>query len=243
MKYRYQEWTALSMQQCGGQAGAVKKKPMRRGDVPCIRHDAQIISAGIGRPLGSAAIQMVEVPQEGPSLTRWPSRVLSVIGLAELGVGVLLIFFISICIVVGVFFRYVLGSSLVFVEESVTIAFIWVTFLGASVAVKMRRHIVITTIAGLFGNRFRAYLDLFCNIFVLAVAVVVAIFATQYIEPQNRSLTVSLPFNFPRGWVFSIPTLYAMVSIALTQIAYVVDSAVRILRPAPPRQPLTILGG
>jgi len=168
--------------------------------------------------------------------------VLAVIGLAELGIGVLLVFFISICIVVGVFFRYVLGSSLVFVEESVTIAFIWVTFLGASVAIKMRRHIIITTISGLFGERARNYLDLFCNVFVLVVAVVVAVFATQYIEPQNRSLTVSLPVNFPRGWVFSIPTLYAMASIALTQIAYVVDSANRVMRPSLARPPLTILG-
>lgn len=170
-------------------------------------------------------------------------RVLASIGVIELTLSVILVFFISITIVVGVFFRYVLGSSLVFVEEAVTISFIWITFLGAAVAVKMRRHIVITTLSIFKGTKSRIYMSIFCDFFVLIVAVIICVFAIRYIEPQNRSLTVSLPVNFPRGWVFSIPTLIAMASIALTQLAYLMDSLVRLRDSNQEREPMKILGG
>lgn len=168
---------------------------------------------------------------------------LSFLGRIELVLAVVLVFFITVVIVVGVFFRYVLGSSLIFVEESVTISFIWVTFLGAAVATKLRRHIVITTFSIFAGNKTKEFIGIFSNVFVLIVAIIVAAFATYYIEPQNRSQTVSLPFNFPRGWVFSIPTLVAMVSISLTQIAYILDSVIRLRHPHRGREPMTILGG
>lgn len=170
-------------------------------------------------------------------------RTLAAMGVIELTLSVILVFFISVTIVVGVFFRYVLGSSLVFVEEAVTISFIWITFLGAAVAAKMRRHIVITTLSMFKRGKSRIYTSIFCDIFVLIVAVTVCVFAIRYIEPQNRSLTVSLPFNFPRGWVFSIPTLIAMASIALTQLAYLMDSVVRLRDSNQEREPMKILGG
>lgn len=131
---------------------------------------------------------------------------------------------------------------MVFVEESVTIAFIWTTFLGAAVATKMRRHIIITSISGAIGPGVQRYLDLFSSVFVFFIAIFIAYFATQYIEPQNRSLTVSLPVNIPRAWVFSIPTIYAMASIALSQLLFVVDSVVRLTHPRVERPPLTIMG-
>ena len=178
-----------------------------------------------------------------PSPLNTLKRILASMGVVELTLSVIFVFFISITIVVGVFFRYVLGSSLVFVEEAVTISFIWITFLGAAVAAKMRRHIVITTLSIFRGAKSRIYTSIFCDVFVLLVAITVCVFAIRYIEPQNRSLTVSLPVNFPRGWVFSIPTLIAMASIALTQLAYLMDSVVRLRNPGQDREPMKILGG
>ena len=185
---------------------------------------------------------MTSHQQHSPSSLAVFRRVLTSIGIVELTLSVILVFFISITIVVGVFFRYVLGSSLIFVEEAVTISFIWITFLGAAVAAKMRRHIVITTLSIFKGSRPRIYASVFCDLFVLIIALTVCVFAVRYIEPQNRSLTVSLPLNFPRGWVFSIPTLVAMASIALTQLAYLMDSVVRLRDPDQSREPMKILG-
>jgi hypothetical protein len=45
---------------------------------------------------------------------------------------------------------------------------------------------------------------------------------------QNRSNTVSLPINIPRGWVFAIPTFLALTSIAATELLFLAENLSRV---------------
>lgn len=177
--------------------------------------------------------------------SRWIDRAAAMVrllGRAELAVAVILVFFIAAAVTAEVFSRYVLGSSLIWVEEAATISFIWMTLLGAAVAAKMNRHIWIETFGKHLGPRGQVLLAAFGRAFVLFMALLIAVYATGYVETQNRSTTVSLPVNVPRGWVFAIPTAFAMASIALTQALLLLDSVVHTSR-GRHRAPLRILEG
>ena len=60
-------------------------------------------------------------------------RLLERIGTVERGLGIALILYIVGAIAVQVFTRYALGRPIAWVEESATYAFIWMSFVGASV--------------------------------------------------------------------------------------------------------------
>ena len=72
-------------------------------------------------------------------------RLLDRIGAVERGLGIALILYMVGAITVQVFTRYALGRPIAWVEESATYAFIWMSFVGASVGLKQGRHILIAT--------------------------------------------------------------------------------------------------
>jgi TRAP-type C4-dicarboxylate transport system permease small subunit len=175
-----------------------------------------------------------------PRFLRWPAAVLRALGAVELAVSVVGVFIIIVSIAAQVLLRYVFNAPLIWVEEAATISFIWMTMLGAAAAAKMDRHIWISTFGSFLSVKHQRTLALGGSIFVLGMAALVAWYALGYIHTQNRSMTVSLPVNIPRGFVFAVPTFIAMASIALTQIVKILDNAVR-LRRDPTATPLVIM--
>jgi TRAP-type C4-dicarboxylate transport system permease small subunit len=113
--------------------------------------------------------------------------------------------------------------------------------LGAAVAAKMDRHVTIAALGTLLGGRGRLLLEILVRGTVLVVAAILARHCLDYVGMQNRSTTVSLPVALPRGWVFSIPTFVAMLSIALTQAVLLADAVARLVPPGAARAPLRLL--
>ncbi|MFC7705403.1 TRAP transporter small permease [Plastorhodobacter daqingensis] len=169
---------------------------------------------------------------------RFFSWTLVVLGRAELVAASLLVLAMICAVSVEVYYRYVLGSSLYWVEEGATIAFIWVTFLGAALASKANRHITITSLGGIFrAGRSRALWALGGQGAIVVVAAVIAYHSFGYTTLQARTATVSLPVNIPRSWMFAWPLCLGMVSIALTHLYYFMDNVISLfapgVRPAP----------
>lgn len=167
---------------------------------------------------------------------------LALLGRAEVILACVLVFFMITAIAAEVFFRYVLASSLLWVEEAAMICFIWITFLGAAVAAKAQRHIKIETIgAHLSGSRAHSYWLGGGTALVLALAVLVAYFSYGYTSIQARTLTVSLPVNVPRSWMFAWPLFVGMCSIALTYLYYLLDIVIQMFRHKEASMPRPVL--
>ena len=66
-----------------------------------------------------------------------------------------------------VIWRYVLNNPLVWTEELGRVAFIWVSFMGASIAMKKGRHIKIDSIFNIFPERIRKLLEYFIQLLLL----------------------------------------------------------------------------
>jgi TRAP-type C4-dicarboxylate transport system permease small subunit len=187
--------------------------------------------------LGGAEAPTVEEPR----LLAAAAALLRLLGRLEAALAVLLILFVTLAIAASVLFRYGFAAPLIWVEEAVTIAFIWTTMLGAAVAAKMDRHVTIAALGTLLGGRGRLLLEILVRGTVLVVAAVLARHCLDYVGMQNRSTTVSLPVALPRGWVFSIPTFVAMLSIALTQAVLLADAVARLVPPGAARAPVRLL--
>ena len=72
-------------------------------------------------------------------------RLLRLVGHIERWIGVSLLIGIVLAITTQVFTRYALNRPIIWVEEFSVYAFIWGTFLGASLGLKYGRHVKIET--------------------------------------------------------------------------------------------------
>ena len=145
-------------------------------------------------------------------------RLLDRIGAVEQALGNGLILLIVVAITVQVFTRYVLGRPIAWVEESATYAFIWMVFVGASLGLKLGRHILIETFGKLLPARAAAGLRTLVWILVLATLVVLVHQGIRVIGVEGRSKTISLPIELPRSWFYSLPLTLSAASMALTTV-------------------------
>jgi TRAP-type C4-dicarboxylate transport system permease small subunit len=69
---------------------------------------------------------------------------------------------------VAVFFRFVLHSPLTWSEESARYMMVWVTFMGAGLAMKRRRHIGITFVVDKLPDRIRLTVNTLAEVIIIA---------------------------------------------------------------------------
>lgn len=145
-------------------------------------------------------------------------RLLDRIGAVEQTFGIALIALIVVAITAQVFTRYALGHPIAWVEESATYAFIWSTFVGASVGLKRARHIVIATFGHRLAPRWGAALRALVWALIIATLIVLVVQGFQVIGVESRSKTISLPIELPRSWFYSVPLTVSAASMALTAV-------------------------
>ncbi len=102
------------------------------------------------------------------------------------------VMFISVCL--QVFFRYVLESPLSWSEELARYAFVWISFLGAAMALGKRLHFGIDYLVNKFPPRLRAGVELItnCAILVFVLVLVVKGFQTATTARFSHSAGLNL---------------------------------------------------
>lgn len=81
-------------------------------------------------------------------------------------------FYITFIIIMGVFNRFVLQSTSGWEIETARLLFIWLTWIGASLAVRQRSHIRIDFIYQYVSDRIEGLLYVFSDLVILAFCVV-----------------------------------------------------------------------
>jgi TRAP-type transport system small permease protein len=158
-------------------------------------------------------------------------RLLDVIGHVERAFGLALIAVIVVTITVQVFTRYLFNYPIIWVEELATYAFIWGTFVGASLGLKQGRHIKIETFVMLLSPQ-RAAMVRFAGLFFVAVLMVVLIkHGWIVMAMEGRSYSIALPVPIARKWFYSVPLVAGAASMLLTTV-YLLLVEARIMRGA-----------
>ena len=143
-------------------------------------------------------------------------RLLDAIGAVERIIGVALIALIVITITVQVITRYAFNYPIIWVEETATYAFIWGTFVGASLGLKRNRHIKIETFVMMLDAR-KAALARFVGFFFIALLMVVLIKNGWIVMMmEGRSYSIALPIPIARMWFYSGPLVISAASMLLT---------------------------
>lgn len=143
-------------------------------------------------------------------------RLIDGIGAVERGLGIALILYMVGAITVQVFTRYALGRPIAWVEESATYAFIWMSFVGASIGLKQGRHILIATFGAHLPPRAAAGLRALVWALVLLTLAVLVVQGWKVMGVEGRSSTISLPIELPRSWFYSLPLTLSALSMILT---------------------------
>jgi TRAP-type C4-dicarboxylate transport system permease small subunit len=162
-------------------------------------------------------------------------RLLRLVGRLEQALVVFLLAAIVVNIIAQVISRYFFGKPLVWVEEVATYSFIWVTFLGAALALKYDRHVKIDTFVGRLPARAGAIARAVVFLVIIALLATLLPSLERAIEVEMRRQTIALPVQIPSGWFFSVPLAVAAVSMLLTAVFKVlVELRFALHGPRPP---------
>ncbi len=100
------------------------------------------------------------------------------------GVAALLALLITVLLLVGVISRYVFGYPLVWSEEVVSIAFIWLTMLGAAIALDRQEHLRLNLFVDMMPQRARHFALALAQVLVVTVLLLLLKPAYDYAEDE-----------------------------------------------------------
>ncbi len=112
-----------------------------------------------------------------------------------------------------VILRYGFHSPTTWAEELVVFLFVWLSFIGADIVLKDKRHIAIDTFYEFLKPGTKAIVKLFINVLILAFLVCLA-WATIKLQPvQARHVSVAL--RIPKRY-YSLPCFFMSISMAIS---------------------------
>ena len=121
-------------------------------------------------------------------------------------------------IVVEVVRRFVLSYSSIWGEEIARYAFIYLAWVGASIAVKDRAHIRIDVIMHYLSNRMKALVYLFGDLCMLGLALLAVYTAIESMEVSLRFGSVTHGLRISLAWFLAaVPLGFTLMSYRLCQ--------------------------
>ncbi len=151
-------------------------------------------------------------------------RILNLVGKIELTAAVIILGAIVAIILSQVFSRYVLGKPLIWAEELATYLLIWLGFVAASVAYKLRRHIAIQTFQSLLPETVLRISGALIHVLILVILTIVIWYIPDAMRTERMQSTVGLPINVGLHWFFTVPTLVSCLSMSVSALFYAADS-------------------
>jgi TRAP-type C4-dicarboxylate transport system permease small subunit len=116
---------------------------------------------------------------------------------------------------VGVVYRYVLVAPIPWTEEVARLCLVWVTFLGAYLAMRRGQHIVMDTVYVLFGRRGRFLCDVAGLALLAAFLGVLVWYGAQYAAAFWKAPSPYL--GFPMGLVYlALPVGAGLLLLAIS---------------------------
>lgn len=129
-------------------------------------------------------------------------------------VAVLLMLGATCVVVLQVFCRYVLNSSLPWPEEAAQFLFVWAVFLGMALLTFRERHIAISLFVPNFSARSQANHALFLRVTTVAACVVLVVHGIDF---MNRTLQVLPALRVPLRYLFmAVPVGGAIALVFLS---------------------------
>ena len=118
----------------------------------------------------------------------------------------------------GVASRYVFGRPLLWTDEVASTAFLWLTMLGAVIALRRSEHLRLTTALNRAPPRLRAVLDAACQLVILLLVSALLLPAWDHMAEEDFVVTPALGFPGSLRVAAIVAGLALMIAIALAQL-------------------------
>ena len=137
--------------------------------------------------------------------------------------AMLLLVLMVVLVCLGVFFRYVLSSSLAWYDEFASYLLVWLTFYGAVVASYHGRHIAFEMVVDRFMRKTRRIVEAVAELFVLGFQVVLFYYGWLLTQKMGDETAVSLVW-VKMGWVYSVLPITGgvMLLISVERLAHLI---------------------
>lgn len=96
--------------------------------------------------------------------------------------------------------RYVLTSPLAWTEELATILFVWLVFIGSSLALKKKEHFAIEVVVKLLPSRLQKCAMVVADLAVLLFCLLLIVYGIKLVNMNWQVLTPMLEIS--RGWAY-----------------------------------------
>ena len=133
---------------------------------------------------------------------------------------VLLLVLMVLLVCLGVFYRYVLNSSLSWYDEFASFLLVWLTFYGAVVASYRRRHIGFEIVVDRFTPRARKIVELIAESCVLGFQAVLFYHGWLLMQKMGDETTVSLVWVKMR-WIYSVLPITGGLMLVISLMRFV----------------------
>ena len=139
--------------------------------------------------------------------------------------AVFLLVLMVVLVCVGVFFRYVLGSSLAWYDEFASYLLVWLTFYGAVTASYRNRHIQFGTVVERLMPATRRKLEIVAELFVLGFQFVLLYYGGLLMHKMGDETAVSLVW-VKMGWVYSVLPITGglMLLVSVNRLLHLIGS-------------------
>lgn len=132
---------------------------------------------------------------------------------------------VTIIAVLGVYYRYVLIDPLQWAEEIARYILIWMTLIGASVAVKERKHVMLTSVVVRIPERMALIIEI---VFFLIIIFIIGLIANESIIMvyARSAKTISASLQISMLWAHTaLPVGFALI---LIQSFYILFEDIKI---------------
>ncbi|MBO8141282.1 MAG: TRAP transporter small permease [Firmicutes bacterium] len=138
------------------------------------------------------------------SALEWAERVSDALDRVARALVAVLVAVMSIVLIAQVFFRFVLQNSLSWSEELSRYLFVWVSMLGAGIALRQHFHPGLTLVVDRLPPRARAAVKVLAQLLVLALLIVVIRegYELGRMNAWQRSPAMGIPMTYPYAAVW-----------------------------------------
>jgi TRAP-type transport system small permease protein len=140
--------------------------------------------------------------------------------------AVLLLVFLVLLVAVGVFFRYVLSSSLAWYDEFASYLLVWLTFYGAVAASYRNRHIAFDMVVNRLTSPTKKIVAILAELLVLGFQVVLFYYGWTLMQRMGDETAISLPW-IKMGWMYSVLPIAGglMLLISLERLLHLLSGS------------------
>jgi tripartite ATP-independent transporter DctM subunit len=139
---------------------------------------------------------------------------------------------ITVLLLVGVISRYVFGKPIIWSDEVVSISFIWLTMLGAAIAVHRNEHLRLSMFVEMLPERPRAFVHAFALVAIAALLIALIGPAIEYAKEEwfIHTPALDMPNTFRVSSIaFGFIAMLAMIVIYAGRTVRKADLALAVL--------------